>query len=285
MTAGSASRIVNTRLGARIEPSGPRVRATLELLGALVDRELKGRYKGSALGFLWAVLVPLFMAAIYVVFLRMLVGRALTPDRVVVGVFAWQFTAQSVQAGMASVTGNANLVKKVFFPRWLLPAASTLAQLINYLLSLLVQFAVLGVLAARGAAAGVSVDPLLLPAAVALLTMLNFGMALLLAAAHVHFRDTQHLVGVLLSAWFFVSPVMYDLDLLRPWLAGRPWLEAAVWLNPLTPLLTGLRAASLDGVAWLPPPWAAAGLAVAPATLALGAAVFRRAQRHFADLL
>ncbi|MCB1101755.1 MAG: ABC transporter permease, partial [Kiritimatiellae bacterium] len=76
-------------------------------------RELKIRYRGSVLGFLWTLLIPLFMAGIYIVFLRLLAGRGVPMAEVIIGVFAWQFTVQSVNSGLHSVTGNANLVKKV----------------------------------------------------------------------------------------------------------------------------------------------------------------------------
>ncbi|NIP93620.1 MAG: ABC transporter permease, partial [Akkermansiaceae bacterium] len=89
-------------------------------------------------------MTPLFMAVIYVFFLRLL-ARGVPIEAIVIGVFAWQFTIQSIQSGMESITGNANLVKKVAFPRVILPVATTLAALVNFLLSLVVQFALLTV--------------------------------------------------------------------------------------------------------------------------------------------
>ena len=86
-------------------------RARRELLVNLVARELKSRYKGSVLGFLWTVLTPLFMAAVYVFFLRLLIGRGVPLEGIIIGVFAWQFTVQSVNSGLVSITGNSNLVK------------------------------------------------------------------------------------------------------------------------------------------------------------------------------
>ena len=121
------------------------IRTHRELIANLVSRDLKSRYKGSMLGFLWSILTPLFMALIYVVFLRLL-ARGVPMEAILVGVFAWQYTANSVNGGMTSVTGNDNLVKKVAFPRWLLPLSSTLANLVNFLLTLVVQFVLLFVL-------------------------------------------------------------------------------------------------------------------------------------------
>ncbi|MBU4459293.1 MAG: ABC transporter permease [Verrucomicrobia bacterium] len=276
--------IISTPSGARAFPGGLFTRASAELLGSLVARELKARYKGSVFGFLWALLVPLFMAFIYVVFLRLLVGRGVSVESVIVGVFAWQYTVQCVQGGMVSITANANLVKKVFFPRVLLPVAVTAANLVNFLLSLVVQYAVLLVLAAMGGP-GLGGAWWALPAAIAWLTVFNLAMALLLAGANVHFRDTQHLVGVLMSAWFFVSPVMYDLSFLEPFAAQRPWLMPLVWLNPMTGLLTAARACVLPGVEFPWTVWSVAGLAIPGILLAAGVIAFRRARRHFADVL
>jgi len=276
--------LVNTPSGAVRTPRAWISKATAELLAGLIARELKARYKGSVFGFLWALLVPFFMAFIYVVFLRLLAGRGVSAESVMVGVFAWQYTVQCVQGGMTSISGNGNLVKKVFFPRIFLPIAVTLANLANYLMSLVVLFVVLGILGALGGA-GVSAWVVLLPAAIFWHTVFNLGLALLLGGANAHFRDTQHLVGVLLSAWFFMSPVMYDLSLIEPFAAGRPWLMPLVWLNPMTGLLTAARACVLPGAAFPWSAWPVAGLAIPAILLAAGVRVFQRAQRHAADVL
>jgi len=266
-----------------VRPYAP-ARAAYELLHNLVLRELKARYKGSALGFLWAVLTPLFMAAIYVFFLRLLAGRGISVEEVILGVFAWTFTAQTVQGGMMAITGNANLVKKVAFPRALLPAAVTVANAVNYLLSLIVQFVVVGILLIRR---GEFFSPwiALMPAIFITHCALNLALALLLASANVYFRDTQHLTGVGLSAWFFVSPVMYGLSLLERWSGEWPWLVRVYVLNPLTPILTAWRAAILPGVAFPWNGWMVAGWAVSWMLLAMAWWVFRKAQRNFADWL
>ncbi len=274
--------LVNDPRGARVSPSPWRTGAGWDMFRALVARELKGRYKGSVVGFVWAVLVPLFMAGIYTVFLRILAGQRVAIERVLVGVFAWQYTAQCVQGGMLAVTSNANLVKKVLFPRMLLPASAVAAHLVQYLVSVVVQTVLL---AALGGAEWSLRGWLAWPLVVAGLTALNLGLALILSAAHVHLRDTQHLVGVLLSAWFFVSPVMYDLEFASAVVQARPGWAPWLWLNPLMSLFTAARACLLKGAAY-PWSWASAASLAWPAViLGVGVLVFRRAQRHFADLL
>lgn len=254
-----------------------------ELLGNLAARELKQRYKGSALGFLWSVLTPLFMAAIYMVFLRLL-ARGVPLADILVGVFAWQYTTQCVLGGMTCVTGNASLVKKVAFPREILPVSQVAANGIGYLLSLLVQFPALAFLLWRGGAGFAATWPLFL-FWVIWQTVFNLGLAFLVGALNVNFRDTQHLVGVLLSAWFFLSPVMYNMEFARNLAANWPWAVDLLYANPMAVLINGYRAALLPGAGAGFPPAAWAGFALVPLTLLLGAGVYRRLQRNFADLL
>ena len=219
-----------------------------ELLVNLVSRELKSRYKGSLLGFLWSILTPLLMAVIYVFFLRLLAGRGVPTEEIIIGVFAWQFTALSVTGGLTAITGNANLVKKVFFPRIILPTANTLANLVNFLLSLLVQFVIVAILLRVGERS-LSGWLVLLPLVVVYHTLFNLALALLLSAANVYFRDTQHLVGVLLSAWFFVSPVMYNLSFVERFPTGYRLMDATY--NPMALIMPPGRHAA--GPAFLTP--------------------------------
>ncbi len=259
-------------------------RGRSDLVSNLVQRELKQRYKGSALGFLWSLLTPLFMALIYVVFLRILAGRGVPVEEIIIGVFAWQFTAQSVTGGLTCITGNANLVKKVAFPRAILPVACVLANLVGFLLSLVVQFAiVIALLALRGESLSLAVA--LLPAAIGYQFLVNLALALLVAALNVYYRDTQHLVGVLMSAWFFLSPVMYNLSFVAA-LAGRvPAATGLYMLNPLAVVITGYRALILPGVTFPWNVWSVAGLLWPLALLAVAWALFQWMQRDFADML
>ncbi|MDR0993522.1 MAG: ABC transporter permease [Verrucomicrobiota bacterium] len=254
-----------------------------ELLWNLTSRELKQRYKGSALGFLWSVLTPLFMAAIYVVFLRLL-ARGVPMQDILIGVFAWQFTTQCVMGGMSSVTGNANLVKKVAFPREILPLSQVCANGIGYLLSLLVQFPVLALLLWRDGSGFSSAWPLFLFWMV-WQAMFNLGVGSWVGALNVYFRDTQHLVGVLLSAWFFMSPVMYNMDFAKNIAFQWPWVVNLLYMNPMAVILNGYRAALLPGVVLEMPPAAWVGFALTPIMLFAGIWTYRRLEKNFADLL
>ncbi|MBN1268705.1 MAG: ABC transporter permease [Kiritimatiellae bacterium] len=255
-----------------------------EMLANLVSRELKGRYKGSALGFLWTILTPLFMAVIYVFFLRLLAGRGVPMEQIIIGVFAWQFTVQSITTGMGCVTGNANLVKKVYFPRLVLPLATTTANLVNFLLTLVVQFALIIVLRWGGQIMGVGA--LAVPLLILYHTLFNLSLALLVAASNAYFRDTQHLVGVFLSAWFFLSPVMYNLSFVERLMGEQPAILLDLFmLNPMTVIITGYRAMILPDVTFPWSPFAVAGLVWPLVLLGVSLVVYEKSQKYFPDVL
>lgn len=255
-----------------------------ELLWNLTQRELKLRYRGSVLGFFWSVLIPLFMAVIYVVFLRLLGGRGVPLTDIIIGVFAWQFTVQCVNSGLFSISGNSNLVKKVYFPRLILPLSATIANLITYALSLLVQFPFLaGLYFFMGG--HFSAWIFLLPVVMLLHFIFNFALTLLLAAINVYVRDAQHLVGILLSAWFFVSPVMYNLSFISRVAEHHPWIPHLFMLNPLSVILTAYRAVITQGVLF---PWEWSSIACIAGILLLAVYawfLFQKLQKDFADLL
>jgi len=225
------------------------------------------------------------MAVIYIFFLRLL-ARGVPMSQIIIGVFAWQFSLNSLQDGMNAVTGNANLVKKVSFPRIILPVAVTLANLTNYLLSLLIQFPlILMLLAFTSETGSVGWSVLAVPLMILYQTVFNVGLAMLMSSSNVYFRDTQHLVGVLLSAWFFLSPVMYNLDLVRGVTGSAPWVARVYMLNPMACFIEGYRSLILTNVSF---PWHAcsiAGLLLPLPLAAMAYGVYQKAQKNFADLL
>ncbi len=257
-----------------------------ELIWNLVARDLKGRYKGSVLGFLWTILTPLFMAIIYIFFLRLIAGRGvpIQNEDIIIGVFAWQFTVQCVSTGTSCISGSANLVKKVYFPRILMPLSITLSALINFLLMLVVQFIIVAVLLFRE---GGMLDlwTIAVPVIVLYHFLFNFSLVMLVSAANVYFRDTQHVVNLFLSAWFFMSPVMYTFALVQTMTADLPRLQQLYLLNPLAVIISGYRSLQLPGAEF---PWSNAALLgwLWPAGLLIIAyMIFQRAQRNFSDML
>ena len=248
-----------------------------ELLWIMVTRNLRIRYKNSALGFLWSLLTPLCMILIYSVFAHILRFNQGRPDYLaflIVGLVVWQFLATTLSDSLHAVLGSSNLVKKTAFPRIILPLATVAANFINFLLTLVVL--VVYLLLTHVPCGGLYWLP------VALLThfALCFGAGTLIAASNVFFRDTEHILGVATLAWFFLTPIFYSVDL--QWTMLPEAFRNCIYLNPMTGIIGMYRhafmAEPLPGMAGL-----VVSCGVAWAVFAIGLGVFKRAQVRFAD--
>lgn len=254
--------------------------ARRELIGNLVGRNLKIRYKSSVLGFFWSLLTPLFFILIYAVFARLLkFGGPGYLQYLVTGIIAWQFTVSCLNDSLYSIVGNANLVKKVFFPRLILPLSTALANSINFVLTFLV---LLIYLVASGNA-DFSQFWMVVPAFVMQL-LLGIGLCCLCGTSNVFFRDTEHIIGVVSQAWFFLSPIMYPMKYQLDFLSGR--LQYLAYLNPMTGILSAYRQALL-GQPVQPGSWVpyAISAAVCVAVFFIGKAVLSAGDRRFGDVL
>ncbi|MDQ1301787.1 MAG: Transport permease protein [Chloroflexota bacterium] len=213
-----------------------------DLIRNLVVRDLKARYKNNVLGFLWSLLNPLGMMVVF-----MFVFTVMMPSQVarfstflLCGLLPWNFFSAGVMVGITSITGNANLVKKVYFPREALTISSVLANLVNFLLGLIVLFVVLLV----------SQSPLspwlwLLPVVILIETCFVLGVALVLSTLNVFYRDTIMIMDVVMLAWFFLTPVVYPITTLP---SNYQFLGLTVdvhrWmyiLNPMASLIAAYR--------------------------------------------
>jgi ABC-2 type transport system permease protein len=216
-----------------------------ELLGNLVRKELKVKYKDSFLGFLWSLARPLFLLMIYwLIFGKFL--QAGIPDfafYLFSGLVAWDFFSSTLGAATTSIIANAGLMKKVYFPSEILPLAAVGAGLVHFALQMVVLF---GVLVAFGYDFW-GPNLLLLPVAFAALVLFATGMGLLLAAANVYLRDVQHLLEVFLLLWFWLTPVVYPINLALDALARHKFLgfrlSSIYLLNPLTNVVIGFQRA------------------------------------------
>ena len=254
-----------------------------QLLQDFAWRELRARYKGSALGFGWNFAIPLLQLAVFWILFGVLFGvrpRTATGEQnyavfLFVGLLPWTFFSNSLSAGASSILANGAIVKKVRLPVQLLPAASVLSSLANFLLSLVVLFAVLALAGPRHPE-GVLVLPLL----IALQIVMNLGFAYLLAAANVFFRDVQHILGILLTAWYFLTPVLFSIDIV----ANRPTERELLYTNPMTAVIVSYQRALLDG---LPPEWdrLAYSAVFALVIFGLGFWYFRRSSPDFEEAL
>lgn len=228
--------------------------ANRALLGNLVRRELRVRYKGSVLGFFWSLLNP----AMYLVVFS-LVFTVFLPTRVeqfgifmLSGLLVWNFFSGSVQAAARSLIENRALVQKVWFPREVLPLASIGAGLVNMALQALVLVAGMIVFQKAPDLRGI---PILLLAILAVL-LVTMGLGLMLAALTVGYRDIEHLIDVGLTAWFWMSAVVFPYGAVADKLGGHEWIA---FVNPvLAPILAFQR------VLYNPSPVPADGAVVLP---------------------
>ena len=228
------------------------------LLATLVARELKARYRGSVLGFLWSLANPLLLFLVYTfVFTRILPGGR-TPGAqpywlfLMIGLFPWIWASTSVLEGTVSLTTNASLIRKAVFPAEILPMVSVIANLVHFLFAM----PILAVALVVGRYLGYPVggwSALLMPVVIALQLLVVGGVTLGLAALNVHFKDVKDIVQNLLTLLFFLTPIIYPLTFVEdPLLRGL-----LIWANPVTaPTLAYhdllLRGLVPDATVWLP---------------------------------
>jgi ABC-type polysaccharide/polyol phosphate export permease len=251
------------------------LRRTWELLLLLTFRELKLRYQDTVLGFVWSLIKPLLLGAVLYLALRRIV-RLDIPDYhlfLLSALFPWTWFQTSVMLSTPSFAHNGNLIKKVRFPRFVLPFSVVANNMVHFLLS--IPILLLFILASGGRP-----SPLWL-VGIPLLTLVQLGLlmgiVLLLASFDVFFRDLEHLTEVFLNLWFYVTPILYPLDMVP----AR--LKPLYFMNPMSPLIEAWRKLFTENT--LPGPELWVSMAFVAGAAALGVGVFRRLEGGFADAL
>lgn len=246
----------------------------------LVKREVRQRYKGSLFGLAWTLANPLVLVATYSVVFSVLFkvqDIPYYPLFLFTGLTAWTFFFGGVQMAASSLVSNGNLVKKVRFPREIIPAAAISANAVTAGAMLVIALPLCLLLSS-----GSALPLVALPVLLAGLTALTLGLGLCLGALNVYFRDVEHILAAIGMPWFFLTPIFYTLDQLPEGLRDRPELVDLLYYgNPATPFISSIR----DVVFW--GRWPGAGdlaycLAVGGVVLALGLVVFRRLERDMA---
>ena len=258
-----------------------RRRAQLELLRTLLHRELRGRYRDSVLGSAWTLLQPLAMTGVYYFLFSFLFPNNTIPNYalfILTALILWNFFSNCVSLGCSAITGSADIVRKVWFRRELLPLAVVVSQAITTTI-LLTGVVVVDVIVSPAALKTV----ILVPVVFLLLMTLCFGIACLLATANVFFRDVSHLVNVILLPLFFMTPVFYSLDNFPR--QPPEWVITLLrYGNPVTPYIEAIRATAIEGTV----PGASLMLycaVVGPAVALIGVWVLRRQDDKFAVAL
>jgi lipopolysaccharide transport system permease protein len=250
-----------------------------ELLYFLAWRDLKVRYKQTAIGVLWVVLQPLLMTLIFSVFLGKLARVPSDglpyPVMVFAGLLPWTFFSNAVTQCVISIVGNANLITKVYFPRLIIPASAVVGRLFDFGVAMVILF---------GLMAFYRVSPtwsmVMVPVLVLLAAILALGVGTFVAALNVRYRDIGVVLPVLIQLWMFASPILYPARLIRD---AWPRAYSVYQLNPIVGLVDGFRSA-LFGRAF---DWPLLGLTTLIAILILAASAyfFRRVERGFADVI
>lgn len=246
-----------------------------EMFKNLVFKELRARYKGSVLGFLWTFVNPLMMLVVYSIVFSFVMRANIEHYSMFlfVGLLPWNYLQTSVMMGNSSIVGNANLVKKIYFPRSILPLAVVASNLINYILSLFILIPALLIFNIKLTAALV-----VFPIVLLVQTLLVTALTLLVAAANVYFRDLEHISGVLLMAWFFLTPVLFPSSIVPD--EVKPYFA----LNIMAPVIEAYRSIFFYGQF---PDFAVLGrIAVLFACiLFVSFILFNRMQKNFAEEL
>lgn len=268
----------------RIEPSRGWISLRLnelweyrELLYFLAWRDIKIRYKQTALGAAWAIIQPFFTMVIFSIFFGRLAG--IPSDGVPYPIFSfaalvpWTFFANSLNQSSNSLVSNANLIQKVYFPRLAVPIASVFSGLVDFVLAFLVLMAMMlyyGIFP--------TLNTLWLPFFFLLALVTSLGVGLWLSAMNVRFRDIRYTVPFLIQFWMFSTPVVYPTSLL-----SEPW-RTLYGLNPMVGVVEGFRWGLL-GTSTAPGAIIAVSSLMAIAILVGGAFYFRRVEKSFADVV
>ena len=248
-----------------------------ELLYFLVWRDIKVRYKQTALGASWAIIQPFFTMVVFSLFFGHL-GK-IPSDGIPYPLFSfaalvpWTFFANGLGQSSNSLVGNANLITKIYFPRLIVPLASVFSSIVDFLLAFIV---LLGMMLYYGIAPTLNV--FWLPLFVFLALVTSLGVGLWFSALNVEYRDVRYVVPFITQFWLFATPIAYPSSLL-----SQPW-RTIYGLNPMVGVVEGFRWALL-GTNTAPGPIIAVSSAAALVILVTGAFYFRRMEKTFADIV
>jgi lipopolysaccharide transport system permease protein len=248
-----------------------------DLLIELVKREIKARYKQSILGYAWVVLVPLInlvvLSIVFSFFIRVPTGGIPYPIFLFVALVPWLFTTHSISFATKSLLNNKSLITKIYLPREIFPISSILARAVDLTLYTMLLFIFMLVFKV-----GISSTVLFIPMIFFVQFMLLVGISLILSATNVFYRDVENLLEVALTAWMYLTSIVYPPELV-------PAQYRFIFnLNPMTPIINSYRNVILYKV---PPPWQSFCYAtiISLAIFIIGVVYFRKRSRYFADVI
>jgi ABC-2 type transport system permease protein len=211
-----------------------------ELLGRLVNREVKARYKDSSLGILWSLFRPLVQLLIYYFAIGQILGAARSVPNfaifVFVGLTTWALYSEIITGSTSAIIANSGLVKKVYLPREIFPFSAVGSALINFFFQLVVLVG--GIVFLTRFPDGL--NRLLVPLALVTLIVFTTAVGLVLSAVNVYIRDTQQFVEIYLAVFFWLSPIVYPFSYVHTALNGN-WLEQVYLANPVTVVVIAMQ--------------------------------------------
>lgn len=243
------------------------------MLKNLVKKDLKTRYKGSVLGFFWTFINPLLQLIIYTVIFSTIMRFNIDKFYMFlfVGLIPWIFFQNSLVVGAGTIINNKNLVKKIYFPRAVLPLSVVTSGLINLLFSFIIVLAGLIV-----SGIGITIFLIYLPLIIIIEYLLALGLAFIVSALNVYFRDLEHILNSLIMGWFYFTPVIYPLEMIPD-----KYMKY-FFLNPMTPVITVFKDILYYGKAPDLMMLVFSSL-VALVTVIIGFYVFQMLQKNFAE--
>lgn len=253
-----------------------------QMIISLVRKDLRGRYKGSVLGFLWTFINPLFQLLVYWAVFGFILGSD-DPKyylTLFVALIPWIFFSASITGGSTSVLSQKDLVKKIYFPREVLPIAYVTSCFVNMLLCFIVVFVVVIIAGIKLSIFGL----LCLPIVMIVEYLLALGIAMITSALTVYFRDLEHILGIISMAWMYLTPIFYPKELILN--SGAPqWIKFVFeHVNPMTSIVTAYRAILRYGSA---PDLSTLieAFALGVVFLLVGFLLFGKLKKHFAEEL
>ena len=203
-----------------------------EMLSNIVRKDLKVRYKGSVLGFLWTFLNPLLQLIVYTIVFSTIMKVDIDKFYIYlfIGLIPWLFFATCIQVGSISILMNKDLIKKIYFPRIILPISTVNSAFMNMFYSMIIVVLTLIV-----SGIGISKYILFLPIAMIMQYILVLGMIFVFSALNVYFRDLEYILNIIVMIWFYLTPVVYTMDMVPE--KYRFWF----YLNPMTGIINFYR--------------------------------------------
>ena len=247
-----------------------------ELLKSNVKKEIRGKYKGSFLGVLWSFINPLLMVLVYAIVFPLILKNP-EPNYVIfliVGIIPWNFFTTVINQGTTTVVNNGNIIKKVYFPREILPISVVMSGLVNFFIScvIILIFIIFG---------GMSLSPvmLLLPFIALIQFMLSLGLVFFLSAINVYIRDIEYIVNFIVMMLFYATPILYSSELFAH--TSFAWI---MQVNPMAYIINAYRDIFYYQVM---PNLQTLGIValVSFAIMVIGYQIFKKLEKRFAEEL